>query len=191
MNDFTPFPKKEYNIIYADPPWRYSDKGCNGNAADHYETMSFTEMCRLPVGNGGGINCSKRQRVAYVGNIPHDARGTLSYRCVGLHVQKHRVSVGEAESQRKRLFFRPRPVDTRKYRAMPPCNQRQTETRIQCGEPTCGIASSAALTKTGRSTGSYRGITGRSTTHRTFCAGSCAGLGLLGQRGTDYRRPGH
>lgn len=29
-----PFPDKKYDIIYADPPWSYSDKGCNGNAAD-------------------------------------------------------------------------------------------------------------------------------------------------------------
>ena len=25
-----PFPDKKYDIIYADPPWSYSDKGCNG-----------------------------------------------------------------------------------------------------------------------------------------------------------------
>jgi len=55
MSDFIPFPKKEYNIIYADPPWRYSDKGCNGNAAAHYFTMRLSDLCRLPVnGNGGG-----------------------------------------------------------------------------------------------------------------------------------------
>ena len=23
-----PFPDKKYDIIYADPPWSYSDKGC-------------------------------------------------------------------------------------------------------------------------------------------------------------------
>jgi hypothetical protein len=31
MSEFIPFPDKEYNVIYADPPWRYSDRGCNGN----------------------------------------------------------------------------------------------------------------------------------------------------------------
>lgn len=51
MSDFIPIPKKEYSVIYADPPWRYADKGCNGNAADHYPTMSFSEMRRLPVGD--------------------------------------------------------------------------------------------------------------------------------------------
>ena len=55
MSEFLPFPQKKYNIIYADPPWRYSDRGCNGNAEDHYETMTFKDLCRLPVsGNGGG-----------------------------------------------------------------------------------------------------------------------------------------
>ena len=55
-----PFPDKKYDIIYADPPWSYSDKGCNGNAADHYPTMTVEEICKLPVNVAGGIasdNC--------------------------------------------------------------------------------------------------------------------------------------
>lgn len=39
-----PFPDKKYDIIYADPPWSYSDKGCNGNAAEHYPTMTVDEF---------------------------------------------------------------------------------------------------------------------------------------------------
>lgn len=55
MSEFLPFPQKKYNIIYADPPWGYSDRSCIGNAEDHYETMTFKDLCRLPVsGNGGG-----------------------------------------------------------------------------------------------------------------------------------------
>lgn len=56
-----PFPDKKYDIIYADPPWSYSDKGCNGNAAEHYPTMTVDEICKMPVNvAGGGIasdNC--------------------------------------------------------------------------------------------------------------------------------------
>ena len=55
-----PFPDKKYDIIYADPPWSYSDKGCNGNAAEHYPTMTVDEICKLPVNVAGGIasdNC--------------------------------------------------------------------------------------------------------------------------------------
>ena len=44
-----PFPDKKYDIIYADPPWSYSDKGCNGNAAEHYPTMTVDEICKMPV----------------------------------------------------------------------------------------------------------------------------------------------
>ena len=43
------WPTKKYNIIYADPPWRYADKGCNGNAESHYNTMSQKDICNLPV----------------------------------------------------------------------------------------------------------------------------------------------
>jgi hypothetical protein len=56
-----PFPNKKYDIIYADPPWRYSDKGCSGSAEKHYPTMTVEEICKLPVNvAGGGIasdNC--------------------------------------------------------------------------------------------------------------------------------------
>lgn len=55
-----PFPDKKYDIIYADPPWSYSDKGCNGNAAEHYPTMTVDEICKMPVNVAGGIasdNC--------------------------------------------------------------------------------------------------------------------------------------
>lgn len=38
-----------YPIIYADPPWAYSDRGCNGAAEPHYPTMSFDEIAALPV----------------------------------------------------------------------------------------------------------------------------------------------
>lgn len=41
---------KKYEIIYADPPWSYSDKGCAGAAADQYETMSLPDIEALPVG---------------------------------------------------------------------------------------------------------------------------------------------
>lgn len=40
---------KKYDIIYADPPWKYSDKGCSGNCESHYPTMSVGEICKLPI----------------------------------------------------------------------------------------------------------------------------------------------
>ena len=50
-------PTKKYNIIYADPPWSYSDKGCNGNAAEHYQTMTIDEICKMPVADITDENC--------------------------------------------------------------------------------------------------------------------------------------
>lgn len=38
-----------YQIIYADPPWRYDQKGVGGAAERHYSTMSLEDICRLPV----------------------------------------------------------------------------------------------------------------------------------------------
>lgn len=40
---------KKYNIIYADPPWRYERNGVQGAAEKHYPTMTIDELCRLPV----------------------------------------------------------------------------------------------------------------------------------------------
>ena len=40
---------KKYYIIYADPPWRYNQKGVSGAAEKHYPTMSIEELCALPV----------------------------------------------------------------------------------------------------------------------------------------------
>ena len=45
-----------YEIIYADPPWRYSAKKVQGAAENHYPTMSIDELCALPVAElAGGL----------------------------------------------------------------------------------------------------------------------------------------
>lgn len=46
------FPKKKYNIIYADPAWyfkTYSNKGEKRSAVQHYNCMSIDDICNLPV----------------------------------------------------------------------------------------------------------------------------------------------
>lgn len=41
-----------YDLVYADPPWQYSDKSENrGGAVRHYPTISDEEIGRLPVVN--------------------------------------------------------------------------------------------------------------------------------------------
>ena len=40
---------KQYEIILADPPWHYDQKGLQGAAENHYPTMSIKELCALPV----------------------------------------------------------------------------------------------------------------------------------------------
>jgi len=59
------FPKdKKYQIIYADPPWRYSSKEClgktsilNGNIDIHYKTMTISDLKKFPVGDIADKNC--------------------------------------------------------------------------------------------------------------------------------------
>jgi N6-adenosine-specific RNA methylase IME4/DNA-binding XRE family transcriptional regulator len=40
--------EKKYNIIYADPPWRYWESG-NKNQSEHYSTMTIEDICNLPI----------------------------------------------------------------------------------------------------------------------------------------------
>ena len=48
---------KKYNIIYADPPWRYEQKRLQGAAEKHYPTMGIKEMCALPVADLADKDC--------------------------------------------------------------------------------------------------------------------------------------
>lgn len=38
-----------YDIILADPPWRYNNKTIRGGAEHHYPTMTMSELSSLPV----------------------------------------------------------------------------------------------------------------------------------------------
>lgn len=53
MPDNIPLPRKKYSVIYADPPWAYSQggntKSSHGIAKQHYPTMATAEICALPV----------------------------------------------------------------------------------------------------------------------------------------------
>ena len=42
---------KKYQIIYADPPWRYQDKSKShgGGAESHYPTMAIEDICALSI----------------------------------------------------------------------------------------------------------------------------------------------
>lgn len=41
----------KYNIIYADPPWKYQNSATRAAATNHYPTMSVDELCDLPIAN--------------------------------------------------------------------------------------------------------------------------------------------
>lgn len=41
--------EKKYNIIYADPPWKYDMSKGQGVAENYYRTMSIQEICNLPI----------------------------------------------------------------------------------------------------------------------------------------------
>jgi len=44
-----PLPEGKFDVIYADPPWQYSNSGITGAANNHYPTMETEEICKLKV----------------------------------------------------------------------------------------------------------------------------------------------
>ena len=49
---------KKYNIIYADPPWRYEQRTVQGGAEQHYPTMMLDDICALPVAELADKDCA-------------------------------------------------------------------------------------------------------------------------------------
>lgn len=46
---FSHFPRNSFEIIYADPPWKYDNRGGRGSADKHYSVMNLADICALPV----------------------------------------------------------------------------------------------------------------------------------------------
>src|SRR5262249_28451991 len=48
-----PLPEGKYRVLYADPPWQYSDQliAGYGAAEHHFPTLSIDELCALKVGD--------------------------------------------------------------------------------------------------------------------------------------------
>lgn len=42
-------PEGIYNVLLADPPWRYDNSGITGAAYNHYPTMDTSEICSLKI----------------------------------------------------------------------------------------------------------------------------------------------
>ena len=49
---------KKYNVIYADPPWRYKVWSGGGAADKHYPTMSIEDIAALPVDELAAKDCA-------------------------------------------------------------------------------------------------------------------------------------
>ena len=51
------FPNKKYQIIYADPPWRYKDKGAPYGTKDRYDVLNIENIKNIPVQKIADIDC--------------------------------------------------------------------------------------------------------------------------------------
>lgn len=52
---------KKYQIIYADPPWKYNKRSRHdsfgGGVHTHYQTMSYEDLSKLPIGDLSEKDC--------------------------------------------------------------------------------------------------------------------------------------
>jgi N6-adenosine-specific RNA methylase IME4 len=48
---------KKYQIIYADPPWKYKENWGNGAVVHHYSSMEIKDIKKLPIKNLSDDNC--------------------------------------------------------------------------------------------------------------------------------------
>jgi N6-adenosine-specific RNA methylase IME4/ParB-like chromosome segregation protein Spo0J len=48
--------KGKFQVIYADPPWQYSNTGFDGSAEGQYPTMATDDICAMPVGERAATN---------------------------------------------------------------------------------------------------------------------------------------
>ena len=66
---------KKYNIIYADPPWKFSNKNTGGNmnsgAEKKYNVMSLKDICNLSIHDITDNNCMLF--MWWVGSMPEEA----------------------------------------------------------------------------------------------------------------------
>ena len=58
-----PFPNKKYNIIYADPPWKYNSRANHktrfrGGACGHYQLLPMSQIRALPIPELADKNCA-------------------------------------------------------------------------------------------------------------------------------------
>ena len=49
---------RKFNILYADPPWKYERNKVQGAAERHYSTMSIEQLCALDVEKITDENCA-------------------------------------------------------------------------------------------------------------------------------------
>jgi N6-adenosine-specific RNA methylase IME4 len=47
----------KYQIIYADPPWKYRGKMMNSSVTDHYQWADLKDICGFPINELADKNC--------------------------------------------------------------------------------------------------------------------------------------
>ena len=86
-----------YNIIYADPPWRYEQRKVQGAAENHYPTMSIDELCALPVPELAAKDCTLFCLLATKGKPKRQSAGVHQF--IISPIEQHSKKPDEARNK--------------------------------------------------------------------------------------------
>ena len=84
-----------YQIIYADPPWRYDQKGLQGAAEKHYSTMSLEDILQAACWK----HIRKGQYSLSVGHLSPASGCVAGHLRMGIQVQDGGFPLAEKEPE--------------------------------------------------------------------------------------------
>lgn len=168
---------KKYQIIYADPPWKYRNMGnIEATAEAHYSTMEQADIESLPVADLADKNC-----ILFLwATFPKIQEALNCMKAWGFEYKTVGFTWVKTNKRGGVLFWRWL-VHKVKCRSLPHWRQRQSAEGIQRGVLHSGSRQRGTQQKARYCQGKDRGVFWGSSPYRTLCSSVRGRLGLLGE----------
>ena len=168
---------KKYQIIYADPPWKYRNMGnIEATAEAHYSTMEQADIESLPVADLADKNC-----ILFLwATFPKIQEALNCMKAWGFEYKTVGFTCVKTNKRGGVLLWRWL-VHKVKCRSLPHWRQRQSAEGIQRGVLHSGIRQRGTQQETRYCQGEDRGVFWGSSPYRTLRQTVCGRMGLLGE----------
>ena len=165
-----------YEIIYADPPWRYSAKKVQGAAENHYPTMSIDELCALPVAE----LAAKDSALFMWATFPQLPEALRLIRAWGFTYKASLLS-GSKRTKRRIAGFMAGLLDAGQRRGLPAGDQGTPQAAGRRYSPIYHFSHRGPQQKAGRGPRQNHFPDGRSAPRGALCQADPARLGCMGE----------